>query len=425
MNEWALDELVALLKREGIRRFYLVTEGERVRASHPALSPLAEWMAACPDYADHEGFFVELGTTGALHGACIHRTCRGQGAGGVRYWRYDSVGDYLTDGLRLARGMTHKNALAGLWWGGGKGVLAKGLCADEDHARRAIYEEYGAFITSLRGCYVTAEDVGTSVEDMAAVFSQTRFTTCIPPRLGGSGNPSIPTARGVLVGMQAALEHRGEGGLEGKTIAVQGLGHVGAPLTEMLLSAGAARVIGSDVDPAAAALADRFSGKLEVRIVPRGDRAILAEPADVVAPCAVGGVLDAETIPRLRAPLVCGAANNQLADPEADDRRLFEAGITYVPDFLVNRMGIVTCADEAFGYVDDDPAIAEHLGRDAPGSIHRVTREVLRASDAEGVPPGAIALGMAEERSRQLHPIWGHRGKAIIRSLVARGWERG
>ncbi|MEQ9323354.1 MAG: Glu/Leu/Phe/Val dehydrogenase dimerization domain-containing protein, partial [Polyangiaceae bacterium] len=245
MNTWTLERLVAHLREEGIRRFYLVTEDGRVRASHARLRPLAEWLAASPDYAEHEGFFVELGATGVLHGACVHRTCRGQGAGGVRNWHYDTVGDYLTDGLRLARGMTHKNALAGLWWGGGKGVMA--LCADEHEParRRAIYEEYGAFISSLRGSYVTAEDVGTSVEDMAAVFRATRFTTCIPERLGGSGNPSVPTARGVLVGMRAALEHRGHGeGVEGKTVAVQGLGHVGAPLVEMLMEAGAARVLG-------------------------------------------------------------------------------------------------------------------------------------------------------------------------------------
>ena len=144
----------------------------------------------------------------------------------------------------------------------------------------------------------------------------------------------------------------------------------------------------------------------------------------MLAPCAVGGLLDAETIPTLGARIVCGAANNQLADPEADDRRLFDAGITYVPDFLVNRMGIVTCADEAAGYVDDDPTIANHLGREHPGSIHRVLLEVLQRSDDEGTPPGAIALEMAETRSKELHPIWGHRGAAIIRSLVATGWAQ-
>jgi len=426
LHDMTPSAFVTFLRDQGIRRFFLITDEGRVRASHPALAPLGTWLGSCRDYADHEGFFVELGDSGVLQGACVHRTCRGQGAGGVRYWHYDRVADYLRDGLRLARGMTHKNALAGLWWGGGKGVMARGLVAGEDdpEARRRIYEGYGAFITSLRGCYVTAEDVGTSVADMAAVFAKTRFTTCIPESLGGSGNPSVPTARGVLVGMQAVLEHRGLGSVEGKTIAVQGLGHVGAPLIEMLFAAGAARVIGSDVDPGAEALAERFDG-LEVRIVERGDRSILREPADVLAPCAVGGVLDAETIPTLGARIVCGAANNQLADPEADDRRLFEAGVTYVPDFLVNRMGIVTCADEAFGYVDDDPAIADHLGRDHPGSIHQVTRQVLQRSDASGEPPGAIALSMAEERSLEPHPIWGHRGQAIIRSLVADGWASG
>ena len=185
-------ELCELLSREGIHRFFLVWDEEagRVRASHPLLEPLARWLEEDRrDFDRHEGVFVQVAPeSGVLQSACVHRTCRGQGAGGVRYWRYDTVEDYLRDGLRLARGMTHKNALAGLWWGGGKGVMARGtgLGSADPAARRLIYEEYGAFITSLQGCYVTAEDVGTSVEDMAAVYSRTRFTTCIPASLGGA-----------------------------------------------------------------------------------------------------------------------------------------------------------------------------------------------------------------------------------------------
>jgi glutamate dehydrogenase (NAD(P)+) len=424
LHRLGMPAFAEALRAANIRRFHLVWDDQRqtVVPSHAFVAPLAELLESdTRDFDRHEGFFVEVGDSGALHGACIHRTCRGQGAGGVRNWRYDCVEDYLRDGLRLARGMTHKNALAGLWWGGGKGVMTapKGI---EPAERRRVYEEYGAFITTLRGCYVTAEDVGTSVEDMAAIFATTRFTTCIPTALGGSGNPSVPTARGVRCGIEAALEHRGMGGIAGKRFAVQGLGHVGEPLVRMLLEAGAAHIVGSDIDPTMERLS---SDRLEVRIVARGDNSILAEAADVVAPCAVGGLLHEGTIGTITAPIVCGAANNQLRDPDADDRRLAAAGISYVPDFLVNRMGIVHCADEAVGYVDDDPAFDAHLGRDHDNSIHALTLHVLETSQRTGEPPGAVALAMAEARSLELHPLWGHRGKRIIRSLVARGWANG
>jgi glutamate dehydrogenase (NAD(P)+) len=421
-----------LLAREGIRRCYLVWDEERgeVVASHPALAPLARLLARDRrDYDRHEGVFLQVAPeSGVLQGVFLHRTCRGQGAGGVRFWRYDTVEEYLRDGLRLAKGMTLKNALAGLWWGGGKGVIARQTGRAEDPAaRRLLYAEYGELLTRLCGCYVTAEDVGTSVEDMAAVFSRTRFTTCIPPALGGSGNPSVPTARGVLRGMEAALAHLGRGGLAGKTVAVQGLGNVGGALVGFLRERSVARVIGADADPArCAALRERLPDgngfTLEVRATERGDRAILAEPADIVAPCATGGVLSPETIPTIRAPIACGAANNQLLDPERDDLLLAERGILYMPDFLVNRMGIVHCADEQYGSLVDDPKIEAHLGDSWENSIYNLSLAVLAEAKATSEPPARVALRQAEERSRELHPIWGHRGAVIIRSLVANGW---
>ncbi len=423
--------LCELLAREGIRRFYLVWDeaAGRVRASHPAVEPLARLLEEDRrDFDRHEGVFVQVSPeTGVLQGAFIHRTCRGQGAGGVRYWRYETVESYLRDGLRLARGMTHKNALAGLWWGGGKGVMARGTGrgSSDPAVRRRIYEEYGEFITSLQGCYVTAEDVGTSVEDMTAVFSRTRFVTCIPPALGGSGNPSVPTARGVVHGMEAALRHLGRGTLAGKTVAIQGLGHVGEPLIGFLAEKGVARIVGSDIDAGRHELAGRFPGlDLEIRIVERGDNSILAEPADVVAPCATGGILSPQTIPTIQAPIVCGAANNQLEDPERDDSLLQERGILYLPDFLVNRMGIVNCADEQYGYVADDPRIERHLGDTWDNSIFNLSLEVLKEAQRSGRTPARVALDLAEARSREIHPLWGHRGAAIIGSLVRTGWGR-
>ena len=420
-------DFCAWLGAVGIRRFYLVWDDEAgsVRASHPVLDPLARLLQDDRrDFDRHEGVFVQVAPdTGVLQAAFVHRTCRGQGAGGVRFWRYDTVEGFLRDGLRLARGMTHKNALAGIWWGGGKGVMAKDTGrAHDPAARRRIYEEYGELITSLQGCYVTAEDVGTSVADMAAVFSRTRFTTCIPPGLGGSGNPSVPTARGVVRGMEAALAHLGRGTLAGKTVAVQGLGHVGEPLLGFLRDKGAVRVISSDIDPSRRpALAALFTGlDLEVRTVERGDNAILAQPADIVAPCATGGVLNPRTIPTIRAPIVCGAANNQLEDPERDDLLLQDRGILYLPDFLVNRMGIVNCADEQYGSVDPDPRIENHLGDAWDNSIYNLSLQVLDEARRTGTTPARVALALAERRSLELHPVWGHRGAQIIRSLVDR-----
>lgn len=421
-------EFCEFLSREGIRRFYLIWDARegRIRVSHPALQPLADWLAADRrDYDEHEGIFGAVGPeTGVLFLAALHRTSRGQGQGGVRFWRYETMEDFVRDGLRLARGMTHKNALAGLWWGGGKGLLARETGKAEDPAlRRRIFEEYGEFITSLQGAYITAEDVGTKPADIAAIHDRTRFVTCIPPAIGGSGNPSGPTALGVVRGMEAALAFLDMGSLEGKTVAVQGLGHVGELLIGYLAERGVGRVVGSDIDPArVAAIRERFPDlALDLRVVERGDHGVLFEPADIVAPCATGGILGPETIPRLQAPIVCGAANNQLEDPERDDVALQERGIVYMPDFLVNRMGIVNCADEQFGYVDGDPKLEMHLGDAWENSVYNLSLAVLAESKATGRTPAKVALDLAEARSHELHPIWGDRAKRIVRSLAESG----
>ncbi len=417
------------LKRLGVSRVSLTWDAasQGMRASHYALQPLANRIAADPrDFDAHEAVFLAYDhDLDVMFVAAIHRTIRGQGAGGVRCWRYDRAIDAIIDGLRLSRGMTRKNALAGLWWGGGKGLIAysDGVDVQEPGRRREIYAAYGRFITSLRGCYVTAEDVGTSVDDMEAVFSATRFTTCVPPRLGGSGNPSIATARGTVRGMEAALAHLDKGGLEDKTVAVQGLGHVATPMLMELQEKGVARAIGTDID---AATVDegkaRFGDWLDARIVDRGDNAVLAEDVDIVAPCAVGGVLNKETIDTIVAPIVCGAANNQLADPLTDDRRLQRRGALFMPDFLVNRMGIVNCADEQYGYATGDSKLEKHLGTDWDGSIYNLSLRILAEAAESGATPAGIARRIADERSAEAHPVWGHRGAEIIASLVRDGW---
>jgi glutamate dehydrogenase/leucine dehydrogenase len=425
-------DFVNFLRTEKIRRFYLVYDpvNKHVQSSHPQLQPLAEFVSADRrDFSGHEGLFFQVTDRyDTLQGAFVHRTCRGQAAGGVRYWTYGSVEDFLRDGLRLARGMTHKNALAGLWWGGGKGVMARRPDIDHDNpeVRKYLYGEYGRFISSLRGCYVTAEDVGTKVADIANVYSRTRFTTCIPEEWGGSGNPSIPTARGIVCAMEAALEFLKMGELEGKTIAIQGMGNVGGPLIRFLFERGARKIIACDLD---ARIADSLRAAsagldLEIRTVSCGDDSIFREECDIFSPNATGAVLNPRTIPLLKTKIVCGAANNQLEDPSRDDAALFDRGIIYVPDFLANRMGIVNAANEQYGYINDDPLFERHMSRDWEYSIFQTTLRVLRESRETGEPTGRIAVRQAERLSLEPHPVFGHRGRQIIDSLVADRWHQ-
>ncbi len=425
------QEFVQFLKEEKIKRFYFVYEKgtKTVKASHPALQELADFIQNDKrDFMEHEGAFFQISSAyDVLQGAFVHRTNRGQAAGGVRFWQYNSMEDYLRDGLRLAKGMTRKNALAGLWWGGGKGVMAHNPKYDKMDAklRESVYKDFGRLMTSIRGCYVTAEDVGTSVEDMANIFSQTRFTTCIPEQLGGSGNPSVPTASGVVAGMEAALDFLDMGTLEGKTIAVQGMGHVAEPLIGFLFEKHVKKVIAADIN---AGLVDevkhKYSGQpLEARKVNADDRSILFEECDIVAPCATGAVLNPQTIPNIKAKIVCGAANNQLENSARDGKALMEKGVTFVPDFLTNRMGIVNCADEQSGYIDNDPLFTRHLDRDWEYSIFRTTLKVLTESLQNNQSPADVAVRLADELSLQDNPIYGHRGEKIIRSLVKRNWQ--
>ena len=391
------------------------------------LADLAALIASCSDYDGHRALFFEVGREGEhLLSACIHKTRRGQAAGGIRFWDYTSVEDFIVDGLRLSRAMGQKCALAGLWWGGGKGVIARR--PDIDHRnpdlRAKIYRDYGRFLSSLGGCYVGAEDVGTTPQDMAHVYSTTRHTTCIPPEYGGSGNPSQPTAKGVVVAMEAALAHLGLGDLSGKTIAVQGLGYVSRFMIEELFKRDVKQIVGVDIDPQAVALAHEATpqGNLDTKCVDAKDRSIFAQRADIFVPNAVGGVLNEHTIPLLNARIVCGAANNPLKHPQTDAATLHKRGVLYVPDFLCNRMGIVNCANEQYGVLANDPAIAAHLDRETPHGIYQRSLEVFRRSAERGRPPQEEADALASRLSDELHPVWGDRADRIIDSIVHSDW---
>ena len=416
-----VEEFHDQLAEAGVNRAFVVSENSEITLSHPQLlGPIKAFFELSQDFADHEGIFIgrEEGIP-TLFFAAVHDTRRGLAQGGLRFKPYDSLAAVLVDGLRLAQGMTRKNALAGLWWGGGKGIVAqteairKPEYLTEGTPRRLeLFRAYGRFVASLGGIYHTAEDVGTKTSDMNAILGQNRFTTCVGGDLGGSGNPSPATARGVFVAMQAAWRFlTGSDELTGVGVAIQGLGNVGGPLAALLDDAGA-RIWMTDIDADALEALRRERPRLEM-VEPE---AIFDLPADIFAPCAIGAQVNARTIPRLRARLVCGAANNILGEA-ADAERLRQRGIAYVPDYLCNRMGITNCADEWQGYLSHDVHLAAER-------VYPDTLRVLKHARSQMITTAAAADQLADIAAGELHPMIGHRGRRIIDHLIASGWHR-
>jgi glutamate dehydrogenase/leucine dehydrogenase len=226
--------------------------------------------------------------------------------------------------------------------------------------------------------------------------------------------------------MEAALDFNDKGTLEGKSIAMQGAGNVATYMIEELLTKKIGKVVATELDPERRSmLSKRFQGtNVELRATTPDDLSIFAEPCDILCPNALGGVLGPHTIERIAAPIVCGAANNQLLDDRRDDEALRARGITWVPDYVANRMGIVNCANEQYGHLPDDPAIERHFSRDDRESVFQVTKRVLDRAQRDGITTSRAANELADEASLVPHPLWGHRGRAIIRGLVATGWAQ-
>ena len=366
-----VSDIASAMKTAGVKRGYVITDDNGIAvASHPVLEPIVNFLRKdTVDYDKHEAIFLGISpNTGDLMSAFLWKTKRGQGCGGIRLREYGDAEEFIRDGLRLAIGMGRKSSLAGLHWGGGKGIIPSSSYTEEPK-RRQLLLDYGDFLTSLRGCYVAAEDVGITVDDVDVVFSKTRFTTCISPGLGGSGNPSVPTALGVKVAMDSAVQYHHNCSLEGKVVVVQGLGNVGGALVGYLLDAGVGRIIGADISQAKvdaclekyAEHKDRLNLRVESSDVPFPE-SILSEECDVFSPCGFGGILHEGSIPHIKAKIICGAANNQLLDSRTD-YGMQANGISYIPDFVCNRMGIVNCANEQYGSVGEmgstkDPIIS-------------------------------------------------------------------
>jgi len=306
-------------------------------------------MAAFDDSAfDHHErvVFCHDAATGLRAIIAVHSTALGPAAGGTRLWSYAGDDEALHDVLRLSQGMSYKNAMAGLRFGGGKAVIIR---TPDFVGSDALFERFGEFVQQLNGDYVTAEDVGMSVDLMEKVARGTKYVAGLSLKAGkAGGDPSPKTAFGIFKGMEAAVRFRlGRDTLDGLTVAVQGVGHVGYYLCRYLHEAGAALVV-ADIDAARVQRAVDEFGATAVEL-----EALLMQDVDVVSPCALGAILNAKSIPKLRAGIVAGGANNQLESPQ-DGQRLHEAGILYAPDYVINGGGIINVASEYYGDASDE-----------------------------------------------------------------------
>ena len=324
--------------------------------------------------------------SGAWIFVCLHSTRRGPAGGGTRMKTYPTPAEALEDAMRLSAAMTRKLAVAGLPFGGGKGVIAVPELPTGE-ARRALFLRYGELVASLGGSYCTSSDMNTGEADMDVIGERTRFVFGRSVAAGGAGNPAPPTALGVFHGIRASLAHVfGSDDLRGRTVLVQGAGGVGSALADRLADAGAS-VLVADVDPARAGeVAARVGGAA----VPAED--VVETACDVLAPCAVGAVLSRESVPRLRCRIVAGSANNQLAEPEAAEL-LHERGILYAPDYVINSGGaIALVALEQLGWTGDrlDAALA---------GIGDTLREIYERADERGSSTAAEADRLADERA--------------------------
>ncbi|MEQ6356068.1 Glu/Leu/Phe/Val dehydrogenase [Lysinibacillus sp. M3] len=312
----------------------------------------------------------------------IHDTTLGPALGGARMWTYASEENAIEDALRLARGMTYKNAAAGLNLGGGKTVIIGDPFKDKNEE---MFRALGRFIQGLNGRYITAEDVGTTVSDMDLIHEETNYVTGISPAFGSSGNPSPVTAYGVYLGMKAAAKEAfGSDSLEGRTISVQGLGNVAYKLCEYLHNEGAKLVV-TDINQAAI---DRVVNDFDATAV--APEEIYSQEVDIFAPCALGAILNDETIPQLKAKVIAGSANNQLQDSRHGDY-LHELEIVYAPDYVINAGGVINVADELYGY-NRERAMKRVEG------IYDSLEKIFAISKRDGIPTYVAANRLAEER---------------------------
>jgi leucine dehydrogenase len=337
------------------------------------------------DFDNHEQIvFCNDPHTGLKAIIAVHNTNRGPAVGGCRMWNYASEEDALRDVLRLSRGMSYKNAMAGLNLGGGKAVI---IADSATHKTPEMMRSFGRFINSVGGKYITAEDVGINVDDMEQVATQTKFVAGLNKGAAASGDPSPYTAHGTFKGIEAAVKHKlGISGVNGLKVAVQGLGHVGYDLARELHEAGADLFV-TDINQDSV---DRAVNNFGATAVALDD--IYSQEVDVFAPCALGSIINDETIPQLKAKVIAGAANNQLEEAR-HDQALTDLGILYAPDYVINAGGIMNVSHEVSG----NP-ISPEAGMKAVEVIYDTLTEIFNIAEEYSKPTGVIADQLALAR---------------------------
>jgi leucine dehydrogenase len=314
----------------------------------------------------------------------IHNTVLGPALGGTRMWTYDNEAQALNDVLRLSRGMSYKASISGLNLGGGKAVI---IGDSRTLKNEALMRRFGKFVDSLGGKYITAEDVGMSPIDMEYIHYETDHVVGIPESLGGGGDPSPVTAYGVYMGMKASAKKAyGTDALEGKKVVVQGAGHVGQYLIDLLVKDGAKVAVSDIFDDKIKQVTSKHNG---VEVVSAND--IYNAEMDIYAPCALGATVNDETLPKLKCKIIAGAANNQLANEVEHGKRVKEMGVIYAPDFLINAGGLINCFSELEGY-NRDRAFSK------TESIYDTTLNIFDYAEKHDIPTYKAANELAEKR---------------------------
>ncbi|MGD9900647.1 MAG: Glu/Leu/Phe/Val dehydrogenase dimerization domain-containing protein [Calditrichaceae bacterium] len=323
-------------------------------------------------------------TTGLKAVIAIHNTVLGPALGGCRMWPFESEEAAIEDALRLSRGMSYKNAAAGLNLGGGKAVIIGDPNKDKSEA---LFRAFGQFVQSLGGRYITAEDVGTSVQDMEAIKMETNFVAGLPKMFGGSGDPSPFTALGTFEGIKSTVKYKmGRDDLKGLKVAVQGLGHVGYYLSEMLHQAGAELIV-----------TDIYKDKIDRVVKEFGAKAVDGDEiygvdAEIFAPCALGAIINDKTIPKMKFQIIAGASNNQLHDEKKHGSELKQKGILYAPDYIINAGGVINVYFEVIKEYNESKVTNKVK------DIFNILTEVYTIADAENITTAAAAARLAERR---------------------------
>lgn len=329
-------------------------------------------------------------TSGLKAIIAIHNTTLGPGLGGLRMWPYAKEEEALFDVLRLSKGMTYKNAAAGLNLGGGKAVII----ADPKQKSEALYRAFGRFVQSLGGRYITAEDVNTTSQDILLIQEETSFVTGAPEWAGGGGDPGPHTALGVFEGIKASVQKRlNKASLDGIHVAVQGVGSVGTYLCEHLNAAGAQLTISDIREKEAQSLAERLGAS-----VVKPDEVYGVE-ADVFSPCALGAVVNDQTLPQFKCSVIAGAANNQLLEEDNHGNALKDKGILYAPDYIINAGGVINCYYDYIGQHNTEIVESKVKG------IAQTLSNIYEISEEENVSTHLAAAHFAEQRIQTIAKV--------------------